>query len=299
MNVIAVILPVVITVILGIICRKEKILSASDIDSAKKIAVNITLPAVSLSAYLNTEYSFRNLLIPLWVLICCCLMLAMGFGAKKLIRSNDRMLPFLCSGFEGGMIGFSLYPILHDNMGPFSLLIMGNVFYVFTIFKILLSGAKGKKAVFQEAVRSPSLWALFIGILLSSTGLYQAMAPSGAKDVLDSVLTFVSKSTGFLILLSIGYDLDFGAIDWREACTAFFCRTVICGILLAATLFLNRTVFGSSIPTDAAILMFILPAPYVIKVFAADGDHHAGLSSALSLMTFFTLIVFVLLSAAL
>ncbi|MDO5445140.1 MAG: hypothetical protein Q4F31_05910 [Eubacteriales bacterium] len=296
MKILSVVIPVVLTVILGMICREAHILTSSDINAAKKIAVNITLPAVSFSAYLNADYSPRNLVIPLWVLICCCTMLAMGFGLKKLFRSSNRLLPFLCSGFEGGMLGFSLYPILHPDMGPFSLLIMGNVFFVFTVYKILLSGAKGKRAILLEAVKSPSLWALFFGIIFSASGLYKAMAPSGVQAVFDDTLTFVSRSTSFLILLTIGFDLDFRKIQWRTALTAFLGREVICGIMLVLTLLLNRYVLHGMISTDAALVMFILSPPYVIKVFAGESEDADILSSSLSIMTLFTLLMFIIIS---
>lgn len=298
MKILSVVIPVVLTVILGMVCRQAHILSESDISAAKKIAVNITLPAVSFSAYLNADYSPQNLLIPFWVLICCCAMLGMGFLLKKLLHSSNRLLPFLCTGFEGGMLGFSLYPILHPDMGPFSLLIMGNVFFVFTIYKILLSGAKGKKAMLLEAVKSPSLWALFFGIVFSAGGLYKAMAPSGAQAVLDDTLSFISRSTSFLILLTIGYDLDFRKIRWRAAFTAFAGREAICGIMLALTLLLNRFVLHGRIETDAALVMFILSPPYVIKVFAGDSEDADILSSSLSIMTLFTLTLFIFICAA-
>ena len=299
MKILSVIIPVVLTVILGILCREAHILSPADIDAAKKIAVNITLPAVSLSAYLNADYSLRNLIIPLWVLICCCIMLILGLGLKKLVKSGNRLFPFLCCGFEGGMLGFSLYPILHPDMGPFSLLIMGNVFFVFTIYKVLLSGAKGAKALLLEAVKSPSLWSLFFGIIFGASGLYKAMAPSGAQAVLDDTLSFISRSTSFLILLAIGYDLDFRKIRWRAAFAAFAGREAICGILLAVTFLLNRFVLGGMIAADAALVMFILPPPYVVKVFAGDAEDTDILSSSLSIMTLFTLIMFIIISTVL
>ena len=293
----SVILPVVITVLLGILSREKKIITPEESAGAKKLAVNITLPAASLSAYLGVDFTLRNLLAPVWIFFALCLMLVLGYGAKKLLKSSDPLLPYLCTGVEGGMIGFSLYPLLHADMSPFSLIIAGNVFFVFTVYKILISGAKDVKGILREALRSAPLWALLIGMLLNVTGLYGAMGRSGAREIFDDTLTFVSKSTGFLILFTIGYDLDFRKIRWKKALTAFFCREAICGIMLCVTLLVSRFLLQGVIETDAAIVMFILPAPYVVNVFADGPENRDTLSSSLSIMTCFTLIVFFILTA--
>jgi len=293
----SVIMPILVTLLLGILCREKHILTPAESTGIKKLAVNITLPAISLSAYLGIEYTARTLLAPLWIVAAMCLMLCMGYGARRLLKSDNRLLPFLCTAVEGGMLGFSLYPLLHTDLAPFSLIVAGNVFFIFTIYKVLISGAKEIREVMQEALHSPPLWALILGMALNVTGIYSALEPSGAQKVLNDTLNFVSRSTGFLILFTIGYDLDFRTIQWKKALTAFFCREIICGIMLCVTLYVSRTFLDGVIETDAALVMFMLPAPFVVNVFADSPENKGVLASSLSIMTCFTLVLFCILCA--
>lgn len=293
----SVIMPILVTLLLGILCREKRILSPAESVGIKKLAVNITLPAISLSAYLGIEYTAHTMLAPLWIVIALCLMLCMGYIAKRILKSDDRLLPFLCTAVEGGMLGFSLYPLLHTDLAPFSLIVAGNVFFIFTVYKVLISGAKDIGAILREALRSPPLWALILGMVLNVTGIYDALEPSGAQAVLNDTLTFVSRSTGFLILFTIGYDLDLRTVQWKKALTAFFCREIICGLMLCVTLLVNRVFLDGVIETDAALVMFILPAPYVVNVFADSPENKGVLASSLSIMTCFTLLLFCILCA--
>ena len=293
----SVVIPIVTAVLLGMLSREKNIISYEGSAGAKKIALNITLPAVSLSAYLSVDFAPPRLYATLWTFAAFCIMLVMGFGAKKLLKSDDKLLPFLCTSVEGGTIGFSLYPMLHADMAPFSLIVAGNVLFLFTVYKVLISGARDIKSVLREALHSPSLWALIIGILMNVTGLYKAMDSWGIRTMFDDTLSFVAKSTGFLILFTIGYDLDFRTIQWKKALTAFVCREIICGIMLCVTLLVNKYLLHGLIETDAALVLFILPAPYAVNLFADGPENRDVLASSLSVMTCFTLIMFFIITA--
>ena len=55
---------------------------------------------------------------------------------------------------------------------------------------------------------------------------------------------------------------------------------------------LNRTVLNGKIFEGAALLMVILPPPYVIPVFADEPSERNQIASALSAMTLLTMILF-------
>ena len=55
MEILQTILPVVIVLAIGVILRRRQILSRDGINALKSIVVNITLPAVLLSAFATTS----------------------------------------------------------------------------------------------------------------------------------------------------------------------------------------------------------------------------------------------------
>ena len=58
------IVPVVIVLAIGVILRRRQLLSRNAVNALKSIVVNITLPAVLLSAFASTSYSPKDILIP-------------------------------------------------------------------------------------------------------------------------------------------------------------------------------------------------------------------------------------------
>jgi hypothetical protein len=59
---------------------------------------------------------------------------------------------------------------------------------------------------------------------------------------------------------------------------------------------LNRTILGGMIFEGAAILLFILPPPYVIPIFADEPSERVQISSSLSALTLITMVLFAVMS---
>ena len=67
-------------------------------------------------------------------------------------------------------------------------------------------------------------------------------------------------------------------------------------VLLGLLLLVNRTVLGGVIHEGAAVLMFMLPPPYVLPVFADEPAERVQISSALSALTVMTMVLFAVFS---
>jgi len=292
-------LPVFIALGLGILCRRTGFLSREGIDALKKVVLNLTLPFVLVGAFATAEYSLAALVLPLLFFGICCLALALGFGVLRLFRFKGRLAPFLASGFEAGMLGYALFALLFpkESLSAFALPDIGQTLFVFTLYKLLLSGKKDGKAIGKDMVTSPILWAVFVGVLIGATGLYGLMERSGVSGVLDAATDFLSAPTGMIILLTVGYDLVLGDIPWKKTAGLIAMRLAVMAVCLGVMILLNRTVLGGMLFEGAALLMVILPPPYVIPVFADEPAERVQISSALSAMTLVTVILFAILTA--
>lgn len=292
-------LPVLLALLLGMLCRKKRLLSREGVDALKKVAVDITLPAVLVNAFATAQYNRETLAVPLVIFLLCCAGLGLGWLFARLLKLPGRLPPFIASGFEAGMLGYALFALLYpaDSSAQFAILDLGQVLFVFTLYKALLSGKDGVRAAVQDALASPVLWAILVGVLLGATGLYRAMTRWGVGGILDSVTSFVSAPTGMIILLTVGYDLVPGEIHWKETFRYVLLRLAVMAILLAVLLWLNRALLHSVIHPGAAVLMFLLPPPYVLPIFADDPQQRVQLSSAISALTVVTLVLFAVLAA--
>lgn len=291
-------LPVFLALALGMLCRKTGFLSREAVDALKKVVINLTLPAVLLGAFATAEYSTSTIILPVLVYLLCCLALGLGFCLTKLFRVKGRLTPFLASGFEAGMLGYALFVLLFPSISvsQFAILDLGQTLFVFTLFKILLSGKTDLKAIGKDMVHTPILWAVLAGVLIGATGLFGLMEKAGVSGVLTSATDFISAPTGMIILLTVGYDLVPKEIPWKRTAGLIALRLAVMAVILGVTVLLNRTLLNGIIFEWAMVLMVILPPPYVIPVFADEPAERVQISSALSALTLLTMILFAALS---
>ena len=292
------VLPVFLALALGMLCRQRQILSREGVDALKKVAVNLTLPFVLFDAFAKAEYSLSTLTIPILVFLVCCAALLLGVAAARLCAVEGRLSPFLASGFEAGMLGYALFVVLfpQTSTSQFAILDLGQTLFVFTLYKGLLSGRSDWKAIGRDMVESPVLWAVLSGVLVGATGLYARMAQWGVSGMVDAVTGFLAAPTGVIILLAVGYDLVLREIPWKKTGGLIIMRLSIMAVLLGVVLLLNRTVLGGVIFEGAAVLLFILPPPYVIPVFADAHGERAQISTTLSALTLVTILLFAVVS---
>ena len=298
------VLPVILVIVVGMLCRSRGKLSREGVNALKSVAVDIALPAVLLNAFATADYSLRSVVIPLIMFAICIAGWALGKAAGKILRTPSRFVPFLTTGFEAGMLGYTLYSMLYgaEQAANFALVDLGQVLFVFTLYKILLNMDAAQKnkgtALMREMFSSPVILAIIAGLLLGATGLYRALIPSGLSSVFDSCVSFVSAPTSVLILLSIGYDLVLKDIRWSETCKVVALRFGIMLVLMAAAIGAVSALFGyDRALTGAIIVMFILPPPFVLPVFADDADQRVYISSALSVSTLAAVAAFAVLAA--
>ena len=134
-------------------------------------------------------------------------------------------------------------------------------------------------------------------ILRLDEKLIRATADGGSdQSVLDAVTGFVSAPTSAVILLTIGYDLVLKEIRWKETSRYIIMRLVTVAILIVIILAVNRVFLNGMIHEGAAILLMILPPPYVLPIFADDPSQRTAISSALSALTLVSLILFAVMT---
>ena len=292
------VLPVFLVLALGVVCRKRALLNREGINALKRVAVDIALPAVMFNAFATAEYSLKSVCVPLTMFAVCCGALFLGFVLCKRLMISGRLSPYIAAGFEAGMLGYALFAILFpgEKVSAFAMVDLGQVLFVFTVYKIMLAGKSNAGDALREALSAPTVWAIVLGLLFGATGLYNALKPSGISNVLDALTGFVSAPTSVLILLAIGYDLDPAGIQWRKIGKLMGLRLGISAVLLGAVVLVDHLLLGHMMHTGALLLMFVLPPPYVLPVFADVEEERADVSSALSALTFVSIVLFAVLA---
>ena len=297
------VLPVLVMLGIGMLCRSRRLISREGINALKSVVVNITLPAVLLNAFATTRYTLMDIVIPLMMFGVCLLAWALGKLGGRLFRLPSRFVPFLTTGFEAGMLGYALFNMLYGSgrTAEFARVDLGQVLFVFTVYKILLGTEGREKAdlgqLMKEMALSPIILAIVAGVLLGATGLYRALEPSGVSGLFDACTSFVSAPPRAIILLTIGYDLVLGDIPWASTAKVVALRYGIMLSLRVALGLLLRALWPQAALDAALNVMFILPPPFVLPVFADDADQRVYVSSALSVSTLAAIAGFAVLAA--
>lgn len=300
-SVIATALPVFLALAMGMLCRSKNFLTRDGVDTLKKVIINLTLPFALFNSFATAEYTISSLIIPILIFVVCCIMLALGYVWVKVAKMQSRLAPFLASGFEAGMLGIPLFGLLFPNesLSRFAILILGQEIFVFTLYKMLLTGKTSLKAIINDFITSPTLIAVVLGLLVGATGLYDVFRSWGISTIFESVCSFISAPTATVILFTVGFDLVLKEIPWKKTASSIAMRLVIAGVMLAVLIVLNRTVLNGMIFEGAAILLFMLPSPYVIPIFSDEPAERVQISSALSALTLITMILFAVFSVVL
>ena len=291
-------LPVFLALGLGMLSRTKGILSREGVDSLKKVVMNFTLPFVLLEAFATAEYNTSALLLPLIMFGVCCLALALGYAAVRIFKIQGRLTKFLFTGFEAGILGYPLYVLLFpgESLSAFALPDIGHTLFVFTLFKVLVSGKTDVKAIVKDMATTPILWSVFVGVLIGATGLYGLLEQWGVAGILTAATSFAAAPTGMIILLTVGFDLVIREIPWKKTASLIAIRLAIVALCYVVIVALNRTVLNGIVFEGAMLLMLILPPPYAIPVFGDEPEERVQIASALSALTLVTIILFAVLS---
>ncbi|HSK68185.1 MAG TPA: hypothetical protein VLA21_02880 [Candidatus Limnocylindria bacterium] len=284
-------LPILAVLGLGVAIRKTRLLDAAGVRALKTVVTRITLPFVIFRAFYAVDYTRDTLVTALTVFALCVALFALGFALRKRLRLTP-LLPFTLAGFEMGMLGFPLFLLLagQERMGSIAVADLGQEVFVFTVYLFLLRRQTGAEKPLGEALReiavNPVIIAVVLGLVVGISGLGRAMAGTLAGDAVDAVCGFVGAPTAVLILLGIGYDLKITGGLLNRVGLALAVRLGAVALLGGAAALL----LFQLIPYDpwlllALLLMFSLPAPFILPVYSQSGEEADFVSAYLSLGT--------------
>lgn len=279
LSVIARVFPVIILIALGYGFRRTGFVDAGTVGGFKKLVVNFSLPALLFNAFSDTGFELRYFAIFVAVFAVCGVMLLFGTGLRRALRIENPYFPAIFSGFETGMMGYSLFVAVFgpEDMYKLALVDLGQVTFVFFVLVSYLGRVGGKsgsiKSLALSFVTSPVILAICAGIAVGASGILgqlRTFAPTGT--ILDT-LKLVSNLTVPLICIVIGYELH---LDLRTLGLPLVAILLRLFILMILAFGLDRILIRGLLHLDrgfsvALYTMFLLPPPFVIPIFMPSG----------------------------
>lgn len=296
------VLPIVLMLLLGMLCRKKGILSPEGLAGIRSVVGNICLPVVLFNAFFTAHYSKTVALTFLMVYIGFGAALLIGFALRRLVGTHGKFMPLLLTSAEGGMLGYALYGVLMGEQSGFATVDLGQTVFAYTGFLAALFIADGKKptaaGLLKNMVTNKCCIGMALGILLGVLGVGQAVLSVPAGGILTQMISMVTAPTSALVLLVVGYDLELNRGILRPVVITVICRLA----LMAALLFVVSFLLFRIVPYDkslqiALMILYALPAPFIIPMFADVKEEGTYISTTLSLQTICTIILFVGIAA--
>ena len=271
------VLPVILLILLGHFLRRFKVVKQETIDDIKKLVVNLTLPALLFSAFANTAFEARYLLIVIAVFFSCAILLLITSFLRKPLGINNAYWPSLYSGFETGMMGYSIFVAVYGAAEMYKLAIMdiGQVTFVFFILVSVLKRTNGENTNFKQLIfsfiKSPVIISIILGIAAGLIGLSVMMQGNAGAEAIVETLNLIGGLTMPLICLAIGFELRVDIRRIKEPLLTALSRITI---LLIIAFVINKTIISNLLDLDssyeiALYTLFLLPPPFVIPIYMA------------------------------
>lgn len=296
------VLPIVILLLLGAFCRKKQIFSMEGLKGLKAVVSDLCLPVVLFNAFFTAHYSLTVLLVFVVVYLGFALALGAGFALKGLAKPHSKFFPFLLASAEGGMLGYALYGVLMGEQSGFATVDLGQTVFAYTAFLAFLSLTDGQKPsagkLVKNMVTNKCCVGMALGILLGAVGVGQLVLSSPLGGVVTASISALTAPTSALVLLIVGYELELDKKLLKPVFVTVFARLAVMAVLLV----LSSWIIFSLVPYDKALhvalmILFALPAPFIIPLFADVGEDGKYISTTLSIHTICTILLFVAIAA--
>ena len=307
MDVLQIVMPVLVMIILGMLCRKWKILTGEGVANMKVLVTNVMLPVAIFHALATAEYNKETGILILIMLIMLIVSFSLGFVLKPFLKGKyQRYLPFMVSVYEGGLMAYPLYTSLcgSENLSHVAVLDIAGLLFGFSIYMRMLGQVEdgGKidvKKLFSSAIRTPAFIASVLGIIAGLSNIIIILLDSPFGGVYQSVENILTTSVTAIILLVVGYSMELNANLLKPCITTILIRMILQGVMMAGVLFAVHSLVGDSQIVNLAIITYMSsPATFSMQTFMKDEEGSAYVSTTNSMYCLVSILVYIILAVA-
>lgn len=306
MRVLEIILPVFVMLILGIVCRKSKLLTKGGIDNMKILVTNIMLPVAIFHALATADYSLETGKMVGIMFVMLLLSFGMGFVLKPFLEDKYRKyLPFMVSVYEGGLMAYPLYTSLcgQENLSQIAVLDIAGLIFGFSIYMGMLgqveNGEKvNVKQLCMSALRTPAFIASVLGIIAGLSKVVVRLLDSPFGDTYLAVENILTTSVTAIILIVVGYSMELTPELIKPCLKTIFMRVIVQTIMAVGVIFTVHRFIGNKTLLDLAIITYMsAPATFSMQTFLKKEEGSAYVSTTNSMYCMVSILVYVILAA--
>ncbi len=298
-------LPVLLLVGLGMLLRSRAFFKPGVVEEIKKLVVNITMPLVLYGAFARMQFEPKYAAVVALMFGLCGVVLAGALFVRRIRIGQTGFFgpstygPFLMAGFENGMMGYAIFGAVFGSalLSKFAVVDLGQVIFVFFVLLTAMDPLTARRRNVGELVggflRTPAIVGILAGILANISGVQQALEGFALTRALVDTAALLAGLTMPLVGLVLGFELNI-----QPGRLAAPLRTALLRLALwvGLGLLVNRVVIAGWLGLDAGfqaavMLMFVMPAPFVIPLYLKDAtqDEKAYILNTLTISTLLAL----------
>lgn len=310
MDVLEIILPVLVMIILGILCRKGKLLDQNGVNNMKILVTNIMLPVAIFHALATAKYSGKIGILVLIMFVMLLISFGVGFWLKRFMEEPyKKYFPFLVCIYEGGMMAYPLYTSLcgSENLSQIAVLDIAGLLFGFSVYMGMLgqteNGEKiNAKSLFYSAIKTPAFIGTVLGIIAGLTGIINRLTESSWGPGYLSVESILTTAITPIILIVVGYSMELNPELIRPCIKTILLRVVLQAAMIAGVLIAVKYLVGSSRLLNLAVITYMSsPATFSMQTFSMQTflkkkDSSAYASTTNSLYCIVSILVYVVLA---
>lgn len=304
METVNIVAPVLVMLLLGMFCRKIKLLTKSGTDIIKKYIINIALPVNVFHAMATAEYNSGVTLIIGMMLTILFVTFGLGFVVSKIAgKPYQRYFPYLMAVYEGGMLGYPLYQNLcgPEHLSTIALIDMGCGIFSFGLYFSLLGMMESgnritAKAIAKSAFTSPTFVAVILGLICGITGGMNAFLQTPLHDLYINVKDIIVAPISAMILLCIGFEFELNKKGLAICIKTVLMRVLMQGIMLVlAMIVLNR--MDMDVYTKIGFSLYLmLPPSFCLTSFVKNEEADKYISTTISLYMIVTILAYIVIA---
>ncbi len=301
-SVLAVIMPIFVTVGLGIGAKRTQALNADQVQGLTKFVTKYCLPCVLFNSCLSATMQMQSLTAMLCAFTAVLCGAVVSFRMRKGFAPYHN-LPMMFSAQESGMLGIPLFLTLFgaSRMYYMGVLDVAQSFVAIPVIA-LLSATSARDAspvgILRSVLRSPLLIAALCGLILNFTGAMEYLNALGCGQILTETTGFLAQPVSAAMLFCVGFNFSLkgnrkAIIKLSAIHFGFFC---LFGVLMLLCLSMTGQV--NPYAMWAAILYCTLPSSYLSPGFARSEEEASVSAAVCSILTVVSLGVFCIAAVA-
>lgn len=303
------VLPIMVTIGIGILCNKINLLSRNGTGEIKKFITSIALPAAVFHALATAEYN-KNMMI---LFLCMMIVLFISFGAGFMLRpllpeKYNRYLPFITSVYEGGMMAFPLYMNLfgEEHLSNIAIFDIATMLVCFSILITMLQSVDSKQntvnlaVIIRNALRNPVFIGAILGIICGMSGIVKIILDGDAGAIYLLTKNMITAALNSFILIIVGYDFEFDKKRVKISFRSIIIRAVTQGLLLIPLEALISYIYPGNVYMYGALLLYLsAPPSFSMQSYIETEEPSKFIVTTNSLYMIVTLAVYIIAAAIL